>query len=73
MKINNITKYRQAKLFAKELQEAVDILKNAMTSLEKYKKYDSVYDSILTLEATKIILEIHLRNQIRVMKNKGLE
>jgi len=73
MKINNITKYRQAKIFAKELQETIDILQSSMTSLEKYKKYDTVTDSILTLDATKTILEIHLRNVFKILKNKGAE
>ncbi len=71
--MNNLHKYKKALLHVKDLTKAIEILGDAMSKLNPYAKYDSVYNTIAAMDATKTLLEIHLHNQKRIVDNQGLE
>ena len=67
----NINKYKKAKIFEKELSKAISILDTSIKDLIPYKKYDSVNNCLIAMDATKDLLTFHLKIQKKVIANKG--
>lgn len=71
--INNIHKYKKAKVFTKELTEISVILREYLSKLVKYKKYIPVKDIINTTTDSKALIDSHLKQQRDILNNKGEE
>ena len=72
MSLNDIHKFKKAKVLTKELEHIVSIINNAVLQLENYKKYIVVRDSVDMLKESKQMLEIHIKTQKLIIENKGL-
>lgn len=73
MSINNITKYKKAKILTKQLSEALANVNKSIELLEIFKKFSPVQDSLWSLKDSKQILQIHLNIQKDILDKKGLE
>lgn len=71
--INSLTKYKQAKLLKKDLEEILPILNNTVKQLSRYKdRYSLVRQCITVLDDLKTILEIHKGNINKIIENKAI-
>lgn len=71
--LNDITKYRKALIFSKDLVIINNIMLKAIESLKEYKKYVPVKDSMCALIDSQKLVEIHLNHHKNIIKNKGKE
>lgn len=71
MGIPDLNKYRRAIRLVKDLTEAHRRINKAIESLEYYKMYNPVLQSLVSLKDSKLIVEIHLKEQNRIVDNRG--
>ena len=71
--INDLTKYKQAKIVKKDIDDILIILNNSIFSLNKFSgRYSLVRESIITLEELKATLIIHKKNIKKIIENKAI-
>lgn len=71
MKINDITKYKKAKLLTKDLEKLIVILKQTKKDLAPYKKYYGMSDLLINIIDSQIYFQIHLDEQRSILNCKG--
>lgn len=69
----NITKYRKAQKLVPDLVKALVEIENALNSLNKYKHFYPVLNTLDSLYDAKILLAAHLKEQQRIINTKGEE
>lgn len=69
--INDLQKYKRAKVVVKELKYGITLIDVAIKGFEKIKKYTAIQAVLLELKDAKAILSIHLENHQQIIKNKG--
>lgn len=70
-KIYDFQDYKQSKEFVKELEHVTEVFELAHQALLAYAKYAPVRKVIETLQDNKIIIDIHLNNQRKIVESKG--
>lgn len=71
-KIYDLQKYKRAKIIVKDLQVIIPILIKSYDALKPYMKYRPVLEVLNYLSDSKLILEVHLRNEKKIIDNNGL-
>jgi len=71
--ISNLDNYKRAKVIVKELQEVIKVMSLTIRALTFFKKYKTVMETVGLLKDNKVLLEIHLAKQKRIIELKGLE
>lgn len=71
MKINNITQYKQAKIIVKDLEELISVLDNSLNQLNKFKKYNTIRETLTALDDSRTILGIQYLKYKRILDSKG--
>lgn len=69
--ISDFNKFKRAKKIVKELEVVIKILSLAQTGLKPFRDYTSLQETLLCIEDSKTILEIHLNHQKQILKDKG--
>lgn len=69
--VNDFNKYKRAKIITKELEKVLNIINLSLKGLKPFRKYTSISETLLCLEDSKSILEIHLEHQKKILENKG--
>lgn len=69
--ISDFNKYKKAKQIVRELNTVVKILTLAYNGLKPFREYYSLQETMLCLQDSKMILEIHLEHHRKVLENKG--
>lgn len=69
--INDLQKYKRAKVVVKELKYGITLIDVAIKGFEKIKKYTAIQAVLLELRDAKAILEIHLDSHMKIIENKG--
>lgn len=73
MKVNDIHKYKKAKVFVKDLTHAQALFAQFVKDIMPYKKYKPVQDAFREIYDSMIWLELHLKHQQKILDSKGLE
>lgn len=73
MSINNLHKYKKAKVIVKDLENIVKAMNLSIQALSYFGKYIPVAESISVLQCNKTLLEIHLAKQKKIVDTKGRE
>lgn len=73
MNINNLTKFKKAKVLTKQISEALVNMSKAIELLEPYKKFSQIQDALWALKDNKQILQIHYNIQKDILEKKGEE
>lgn len=71
--ISNLHKYKRAKVIVKDLNDIIKAMSLSIQALTFFKKYAPVMDAIHNLKDNKVLLEIHLDKQKRIVETKGEE
>lgn len=71
MAIHNITEYRRAQQYVKDLTKIVKILSVTQASLMNYAKYRAVLQILTTIQNYKPVLEIALEENKIIEATKG--
>jgi Fe2+ or Zn2+ uptake regulation protein len=71
-KVYDLQKYKRAKLIVKDIQSILPVIIKSYESLKPYMKYRTVMDTLDVLNDSKLILEIHLKNEKKIIDNNGL-
>lgn len=66
-----LNEYRKAIILVDEIIQAIEKVQISINMLTPMDKFDTIKDSISSLETTKTYLEIHLAKQKRIVENKG--
>lgn len=69
--MNNLTKYRKALIYTKELAKLEASMKKALTEIEVYKKYIPAQECIEVLSNNLTIVQVHLNHQKKIVETKG--
>jgi len=69
--INDFNKFKKAKIVVQELEQVLKIINLSLSGLKPFRKYTSLSETILCLEDSKSILEIHHEHHKKVIENKG--
>ena len=69
--INDLQKYKRAKVVVKELKYGITLIDVAIKGFEKIKKYTAIQAVLLELHDAKAILSIHLDSHQQVIDRKG--
>lgn len=70
-KIHDFNKLKKAKRIVKDLETVMKILNLTHIGLKPFRDYTSLQETLLCIEDSKTILQIHLDHQKNVLKNKG--
>lgn len=71
MSINDLLKYKQAKIICKDLEEVNKLLTTLLKDLDNYKVYTPVRYLIGDILEQKAMLNIHYKNHKEVLDKKG--
>lgn len=71
MSAHDLTKYKQARTMAKELEEVRKLLKVHYKELNKYKKYIPVKQVLNEILSAEIILKLHEEKHLAILNSKG--
>ena len=71
MSAHDLTKFKQARLITKELEELRKLLKVQYKDLNKYKKYIPVKQILNEILGAEIILKLHEEKHLAILNNKG--
>jgi len=69
--INDFNKYKKAKRIVKDLEKVIHILTLAHQGLKPFREYTSLQETLLCIEDSKMILDIHLSHHKQILANKG--
>lgn len=69
--IHDFHKLKKAKIIVEELEKVMKILNLSIVGLKPFRKYTSLSETLLCLEDSRTILEIHLEHHKKVLENKG--
>jgi hypothetical protein len=69
--LHDFNKLKRAKKIVKDLEIVMQMLNLAIRGLKPFRDYTSLQETLLCLEDSKIILEIHLSHNKQVLLNKG--
>lgn len=69
--LHDFSKLKRAKRIVKDLETVMKILTIAHIGLRPFRDYTSLQETLLCLEDSKSILEIHLNHQKQILKTKG--
>lgn len=69
--IHDFNKLKRAKKIVKDLTVVLHGLDLAIKILKPYRDYTSLQETILCLEDSKTILDIHFSHQKQILENKG--
>lgn len=69
--VNDFNKYKKAKIIVEDLEKILKIIDLSMKGLKPFRKYTSLSETLLCLEDSKSILEIHLEHHRKILENKG--
>ncbi len=69
--VHDLTEIKKAKIVVTELEKVIQIINLSQAGLLPFRKYTSLQETLLCLEDSKLILEIHLENSKRVLETKG--
>lgn len=72
-KINNLQNYKRAKIISKDLEKIIPILAKTYEQLKPYMKYRPILDTLDTISDSKLVLEIHLSQEKRIVDSMGEE
>lgn len=67
----DLTKYKKAIIFVKELTKLETSMKTALLEIEHYKKYIPAQECIETLSRNLTIVQVHLNHQRKIVEDKG--
>lgn len=73
MMTNNITKYRKALIYVKELAKLETSMKTALADMELCKKYIPAQECIEVISRNLTIVQVHLNHQKKIVETKGKE
>jgi hypothetical protein len=73
MSINNIYKYRKAKKMVPDLTQALIETDNAIHAFKDLRRYIPVQNILEALEDNRVVLYNHLKEQTKILDNKGEE
>lgn len=71
MEVNDLAKYKKAKIVVRDLEQILKILGLSLKGLKPYKKYTSLSETMMALEDSRTILEVHLEHHKRILETKG--
>jgi hypothetical protein len=71
MTINDITKYKKALIYVRELSKLETIISKALNELAIYKKYLPVQNCMETLTDNLTVVQVHLNHQKKIVESKG--
>lgn len=71
MGIFNITEYRKAQQYVKDLEKALKIINATEASLRNYEKYRPVHQILTTISREKAFLDIFLEQNKIIVETKG--
>lgn len=69
--VNDLTKYKKALLYVKELDKLKQSMTKALSDLEPYKKYIPAQECIEVLSNSLTIVNVHLNHQKKIVETKG--
>lgn len=69
--LSDLTKYKQAKLICKDLEEINKLLSKQLAELVPHKKYVPVKYIITSILEQKAILDLHYKKHHVILHNKG--
>lgn len=67
----DFNKVKKAKRIVKELEVVIKILTLAKNGLKPFRDYTSLQETLLCIDDSKTILEIHLNHNKQILKEKG--
>lgn len=71
MTIHSINEYRKAKIYIKDLERAIRIIKTTEAALRNYEKYRPVHNILTTIMNEVKFLEIFLEQNKIIRDTKG--
>lgn len=71
MGLYNITEFRKAKQYVKDLEKILKLVNMAEASLRNYEKYRPVRSILTTIENEKPFIEIFLEQNKIILETKG--
>lgn len=71
--VNNITKYKKALRFVRDLDKLAKVLSDAEKELLKYKQYKPAQECIDVISNNLLLVKVHLEHNKKIVENKGKE
>lgn len=71
MSLFNITEYRKAQVFVKDLEKALKVINAAEASLRSYEKYRPIHSILTTICRERPFIEIFLDQNKIIVQTKG--
>lgn len=71
--MNNLLFYKRALVLRRELTQAIKELETSSEKLSKYKKFLPIVESLVMINDSITILNLHLNTQNKIIERKGLE
>lgn len=71
--VNNITLYKKALIYVKELAILEQSMNKALIDLEPYKKYIPTQECIEVISRNLSLVKVHLNHQKKIVESKGIE